>query len=175
MGFRKIKHKSHSSTIDYNKSSPIIIPEVPLMSSKTKIVVLKMKELIYTAVFLGLAVVLITLFLVMFRPKQETPSPSQAASYTPGVYTSSLTLGSQNLNVEVAVDANEIQSVCFVSLDEAVTTMYPLMEPVMDDLAEQIVKNQSTENLSYSLETRYTSQSLISAINSALEKAKVRN
>ena len=44
------------------------------MSSKTKIVVLRMKELIYTAVFLGLAVVLITLFLIMFRPRQETPS-----------------------------------------------------------------------------------------------------
>ncbi len=145
------------------------------MSSKTKIVVLRMKELIYTAVFLGLAVVLITLFLVMFRPKPDAASPSQPASYVPGIYTSSITLGSQNLNVEVAVDAQRIQSVCFVSLDEAVTTMYPLMQPVMEDLADQIVKNQSTQNLSYSLETRYTSQSLIGAIDKALEKAKVRN
>ena len=145
------------------------------MSSKTKIVVLRMKDLIYTAVFLGLAVVLITLFLVMFRPKPDAASPSQPASYVPGIYTSSITLGSQNLNVEVAVDAQQIQSVCFVSLDEAVTTMYPLMQPVMEDLADQIVKNQSTQNLSYSLETRYTSQSLIGAIDRALEKAKVRN
>ena len=145
------------------------------MSSKTKIVVLRMKELIYTAVFLGLAVVLITLFLVMFRPKPDAASPSQPASYVPGIYTSSITLGSQNLNVEVAVDAQQIQSVCFVSLDEAVTTMYTLMQPVMEDLADQIVKNQSTQKLSYSLETRYTSQSLIGAIDRALEKAKVRN
>ena len=146
------------------------------MSSKTKIVVLRMKELIYTAVFLGLAVVLITLFLIMFRPRQETPSsPSQTASYIPGVYTSSMTLGSQNLNVEVTVGADEIRSVSFVSLDEAVTTMYPLIQPAMDDLAWQIMENQSTENLSYSQETRYTSQSLIGAIDRALEKAKVRN
>ena len=146
------------------------------MSSKTKIVVQRMKELIYTAVFLGLAVVLITLFLIMFRPRQETPSsPSQTASYIPGVYTSSMTLGSQNLNVEVTVGADEIRSVSFVSLDEAVTTMYPLMQPVMEDLARQIVQNQSTEDLSYSMETRYTSQSLIGAIDRALEKAKVRN
>ncbi len=74
------------------------------MSSKTKIVVLKMKELIYTAIFLGLAIVLITLFLVMFRPKKDTSAPTQPAAYIPGVY-SSLTLGSQNLNVEVTVDA----------------------------------------------------------------------
>ena len=146
------------------------------MSSKTKIVVLRMKELIYTAVFLGLAVVLITLFLIMFRPRQKaTDSSSQSASYIPGVYTASLTLGSQNLNVEVAVNADEIRSVSFVSLDEAVTTMYPLMQPVMEDLAQQIVQSQSTENLSYSMETRYTSQSLIGAIDQALEKAKVRN
>lgn len=146
------------------------------MSAKTKIVVLRMKELIYTAVFLGLAVVLITLFLIMFRPRPDTASPSsQAAAYIPGVYTSSMTLGGQSLNVEVTVNADQIQSVAFVSLDEAVTTMYPLMQPVMDDLAQQIVANQSTENLSYSLETRYTSQSLISAIDRALEKAKVRN
>ncbi len=144
------------------------------MSSKTRIVVLKMKELIYTAVFLGLAVVLITLFLIMFRPRQDTSSPTQPASYIPGVYSASITLGSQNLNVEVAVDADKIQSVSFVSLDEAVTTMYPLMQPVMEDLEEQILKSQSTENLSYSLETRYTSQSLISAIDLALEKAKVK-
>ena len=144
------------------------------MSSKTKIVVLRMKELIYTAVFLGLAVVLITLFLIMFRPKQDAQAPAQSASFVPGVYTSSITLGSQNLNVEVAVDADRIQSVCLISLDESITTMYPLMQPVMDDLA-QIIDAQSTENLSYSMETRYTSQALIGAIDRALEKAKVRN
>ena len=145
------------------------------LSSKTRIVVLKMKELIYTAVFLGLAVVLITLFLIMFRPRQEDPAPATwPASYIPGVYSASLTLGSQNLNVEVAVDADKIQSVSFVSLDEAVTTMYPLMQPVMEDLEQQILKSQSTKDLSYSMETRYTSQSLISAIDMALEKAKVK-
>lgn len=146
------------------------------MSSKTKIVVLRMKELIYTGVFLGLAVVLITLFLIMFRPKPDSAQvPSQPASYIPGVYTSSITLGSQNLNVEVAVDTDQIRSVSFVSLDEAVTTMYPLVQPVMEDLAKQIIDTQSTENLSYSMETRYTSQALIGAIDRSLEKAKVRN
>ena len=38
------------------------------MSSKTKIVVLRMKEIIYTAIFVGLGILLITLFLIMFRP-----------------------------------------------------------------------------------------------------------
>ena len=40
------------------------------MSSKTKIVVLRMKEIIYTAIFAGLAVLLVTLCVIMFRPKR---------------------------------------------------------------------------------------------------------
>ena len=38
------------------------------MSAKTKIVVLRMKEIIYTAIFVGLAIFLITLCFIMFRP-----------------------------------------------------------------------------------------------------------
>ena len=41
------------------------------MSSKTKIIVLRMKEIIYTALFIGFAIVLIMLFLFMFRPKKD--------------------------------------------------------------------------------------------------------
>lgn len=38
------------------------------MGSKTKIVVLHMKEIIYTAVFAALAILLIVLLVVMFKP-----------------------------------------------------------------------------------------------------------
>ena len=41
------------------------------MSAKTKIVVLHMKELIYTAIFIGLGILLIALLLFMFFPKKE--------------------------------------------------------------------------------------------------------
>ncbi len=144
------------------------------MSSKTKIVVLKMKEIIYTAVFIGLAIVLITLFLIMFRPGKaaETAAEVEGSRYRPGIYSASLAIGGQNINVEVAVDADQINSVALVSLDEAVTTMYPLMQPVMEDLETQIVSSQSLDSLSYSMETRYTSQALIQAIETALGKAR---
>ena len=39
------------------------------MSAKTKIVVLHMKELIYTAIFVGLGILLVMLLLFMFLPK----------------------------------------------------------------------------------------------------------
>ena len=141
------------------------------MSSKTKIIVLRMKEIIYTGIFLGLAVLLIALCLIMFRPKKD--EETQAASYIPGVYTASLNLGSQDVNVQVAVDANAITSISLVPLNEAVTTMYPLMEPALEELSDQIISTQSLENLTYSSQSHYTSTALLGAIERALEKAKI--
>ena len=141
------------------------------MSSKTKIIVLRMKEIIYTGIFLGLAVLLIALCLIMFRPKKD--EETQAASYIPGVYTASLNLGSQDVNVQVAVDSNAITSISLVPLNEAVTTMYPLMEPALEELSDQIISTQSLENLTYSSQSHYTSPALLGAIERALEKAKI--
>ena len=141
------------------------------MSSRTKIVVLRMKEIIYTGIFLGLAVLLIALCLIMFRPKKD--EETQAASYIPGVYTASLNLGSQDVNVQVAVDSNAITSISLVPLNEAVTTMYPLMEPALEELSDQIISTQSLENLTYSSQSHYTSTALLGAIERALEKAKI--
>jgi uncharacterized protein with FMN-binding domain len=53
--------------------------------------------------------------------------------------------------------------------------MYPLMQPAMDNLSEQIVKNQSTKNISYSSEARYTSGVLLKAVDQALSKAEKAN
>lgn len=145
------------------------------MSSKTKIVVLRMKEIVYTAIFIGLAILLVSLFLIMFRPKKDSvPSSADANLYVPGVYTASLVLGSQNVNVEVTVDADHINSVALSPLSDSVATMYPLMQPVFEDLANQVCSTQSTENLSYSMETRYTSSALINAIEQALKKAEIK-
>ena len=55
------------------------------MSSKTKIIVLRMKEIIYTALFIGFAIVLIMLFLFMFRLLPESFQHfDQTVIYTTG-------------------------------------------------------------------------------------------
>ena len=144
------------------------------MSSKTKIVVLRMKEIIYTAIFVGLGILLITLFLVMFRPKKDAvPTSGDPVCYVPGVYSSVITLNSQDINVEVTVDSKKITSVTLVPLSEAITTMYPLMQLAMDNLSQQIVKNQSTKNVSYPTESRYTSGVLLKAVDQAITKAQI--
>ncbi len=156
--------------IHYNKT----VRRAFFMSSKTKIVVLRMKEIIYTAIFVGLGILLITLFLVMFRPKKDAvPTSGDPVHYVPGVYSSVITLNSQDINVEVAVDSKKITSVTLVPLSEAVTTMYPLMQPAMDNLSQQIINNQSTKNVSYATESRYTSGVLLKAVDQAIAKAQI--
>lgn len=144
------------------------------MSSKTKIVVLRMKEIIYTAIFLGLGILLVLLLFIMFRPKKDVAASSDQVLYIPGVYTASLKLGSQEVNVEVTVDSDRITSVSMVPLTDSVTTMYPLVQPSLDSLTSQICEKQSLENLTYPEEMRYTSQVLIRAIDTALAKASVK-
>lgn len=144
------------------------------MSSKTKIVVLRMKEIIYTAIFIGLGILLISLLFIMFRPQKDAPVSSGQVLYIPGVYSASLQLGTQEVNVEVTVDTDKITSITMVPLSESVATMYPLVQPTLSTLTEQICDSQSLQGLRYSDESRYTSQALISSIEKALKKAEVK-
>lgn len=91
------------------------------MSSKTKIVVLHMKEIIYTVLFICLGILLVALLTFMFHPKNKETSSSKSTSYQPGIYTSQLTLGDKELEVEVTVDENHINSIRFSNLDDTVT------------------------------------------------------
>ena len=82
------------------------------MSSKTRIIVLHMKEIIYTAVFLALAVVLAVVLFFMFGPgKNASHTASEKSRYKPGVYTSSITLNDNTFDVEVTVNADRIKAI----------------------------------------------------------------
>ncbi|MBQ8596177.1 MAG: hypothetical protein IJ409_00165 [Lachnospiraceae bacterium] len=147
------------------------------MSSKTKIVVLHLKELIYTGIFALLGILFIVLLIIMFVPKDKeeksTTVETPQETYVPGIYTTSLILNDNTVDVEVTVDKTNINDIRIVNLDEAVATMFPLLEPSFDDLANQILENQSLENITYSDDNKYTSMVLLNAIKSSLDKAAV--
>ena len=141
------------------------------MSAKTKIIVVKAKELIYTALFICLAIVLILLLIFMFAPEEKNVRTS-AGVYPPGVYTSTITLGDTALDVAVSVDENNITSVSLNNLSESVTAMYPLLEPSLDSINEQLDSISSVDELTLDSESRYTGLILQQAIKNALQKAK---
>ena len=148
-----------------------------VMSSKTKIVVLHVKELIYTGIFAVLGILFIVLLIIMFLPKEEKKETMSSVtqtttnSYVPGVYTTSLILNDNVVEIEVTVDEKNINSIRLINLDEAVATMYPLIQPSFEDLANQIITNQSLENITYPDDSKYTSMILLDAITTSLNKA----
>ena len=152
------------------------------MSAKTKIVVLHMKELIYTGIFAVLGVLFVVLLFMIFLPdkeKEDAPDPEPeveetASLYIPGVYTTELVLGSQSIDVEVIVDKDSITSIRMVNLNEAVATMYPLLEPTFDSICEQAINQQSLENITYTADSKYTSLVLLEAIQNSLDKARTK-
>ena len=139
------------------------------MSSKTKIIVLHMKEIIYTALFVILGILLIILLAIMFTPNKKNPTNTEP-KYTPGTYTSTVTLNNTEFEIEVLVDSSHINAIRFTNLDESLETMYPLMQPTMDYIAEQVYETQSLDDIRYNSESPYTSQVLLRAIDIALQK-----
>ena len=91
-----------------------------------------------------------------------------------GIYTDRITLGSTELEMEVTVDQKGISSIRCVNLNESVTAMYPLLQPAIEDMADQICEKQTTEGLTYPKENAYTSQMIVDAIERALKKAEVK-
>lgn len=140
----------------------------------TKIVVLQLKEIIYTALFVVLGICLILLLIYMFSNKKATSTPTMS-TYVPGVYTSSIVLEKQPVNVEVVVDKNHINSIRITDLDSAIETLNPALVPTLSNIEMQLVNDTSLQNLQIKTETKHTSALLVNAIEKALDKARPNN
>ena len=190
------------------------------MSSKTRLYVIKSKELIYTTLFVVVALVLVILMVCMFLPdknnkkssnkntnpiisnlQSETTSDitsptipnlqsetvtdvtsppvsnlqsnttSEVFSYTPGIYSSDIILGGYYVNLSLTIDNDRIKSVELKNLTEAVSTMYPLIEPAMSDIEKELLSSGSIKKLSYSGDNQYTYSVLADTVNSLLDQA----
>lgn len=152
------------------------------MSSKTKIVVLHLKELIYTGIFVILGILFIILLFIMFRSDKETPEETpktpetetedgtQTPIYQPGAYRSALYLEDEAVEINLTVDETQIVSLTMTPPSDKISTLYPLLEPSFNTLSEQICENQSLENVTYAEEATYTSELLLEVIGDTLTK-----
>lgn len=143
------------------------------MSAKTKIIVLHMKEVIYTGIFLLLAVILAIVLFFMFGPGQKKSASADAKSlYKPGIYTSSIDLNENTFDLEVTVDSDRVTSIRLVNLSESIRSHVSSHGTGSGTLASQIYTSQSLENIQYSEDQKYTSMILLNAIETALKKAE---
>jgi hypothetical protein len=142
--------------------------------AKTKIVVIQLKEIIYTVIFAVLGILLILLLIFMFWPDKKDETVSENTEiYRAGVWTSSIALSDTAINLEVVVDKNHINKVSIINIDETVTTMFPLIEPSLEDIATQLYEDVPIEQVKLNEDSKYTQQLLLDAIKAALDKAKI--
>jgi len=134
----------------------------------TRIIVLQLKEIIKTAVFvlIGLAVILLLIYLFIPRNKPEVSSDI----YVPGTYTAEIILHNNPVNVDVTVSKDKILDVTMTDLGETVEAFYPLFQPAMADLSKEIIQNQSTD-LEPSSDYPVTGQIILDAVQNALSQA----
>lgn len=143
------------------------------MGTQTKIVVIKAKEIIYTGILLILGIILAIVLVIMFA-KGKNPDTKKANKYIPGVYSSTVTLGDNALNVSVTVDEDTINGVSIENLNETITTMYPLLEPALDEINSQIATVNEIDEITYSKDNQYTYIILNQAIKNAVSEAECK-
>ena len=187
------------------------------MSAKTKIIVLKSKELIYTGIFVVLGILLVLLLIYMFSDKDKDnksdavdapdqinqieqvseeatdvsyisgdtvsdsdnetivipPSDDKAQSttdtYKSGVYTSVLNIGGQTeLQLVTTVDNGRVSHVELTNISDAVTVMYPLITPSVNEINAQLDAGLSIDEITYSGDNKYTATLILQAVKSAI-------
>jgi hypothetical protein len=168
-----VKERRFPAGLSLFKKQPSVGKGMVNQMSK-KIVVIHLKEIIYTAIFAGLGILLIILLIVMFLNKKDNAAPAMSGQlYTPGVWTSTLELNGTSLNLEIVVDKDHINSVRIVNIDDSVTTMYPLVEPSLESISEQLSNGVDIDSVVISEESKYTQTLLLDAIKTTLKKAEV--
>ena len=113
----------------------------------TKIFVLKLKDLIRIGIFVILGLALIILLLVLLVPRGRGSGPDDEGMnnvrFVPGTYVSTIVLNDDPVQVRVTVSENDILMVYLTGMDDVQRTFFPLFEPRMRDLAEEVLRYQS--------------------------------
>ncbi|MCL2262559.1 MAG: hypothetical protein FWC08_04985 [Defluviitaleaceae bacterium] len=115
------------------------------------------------------ALVLIVAALI-FLVSGGRSEPDAAARFIPGTYSSTILLYNEPLHVRVTVSENEILSIYMTDMADIHRTFYPLFEPRMADLAQEVLRYQSAY-INPRTDYPVTTAILHNAVRHALEMA----
>ena len=147
--------------------------------SRTRIVILQMREIIYTAVFVGLGILLLIILFFMFWPDGKDENKEQAdngktAVYEAGVYSKQMTVGDSVINLQVVLDEEQVKSVEMINLDDTVSAMYPIMKPSVESISNQLASGVSLDEVVLSDEGQYTEKMILNEVDSVLDEHKAK-
>lgn len=77
----------------------------------------------------------------------ESSTYKNDAIYRAGIYESQFVIGEKTINLEVALDEEQVKSVKVKNLDESVETMYPLMKSAVKDVSKQLSAGVSIDEV----------------------------
>lgn len=136
--------------------------------SGTKFVVVKMKELVKTAVFAVLGVVILAGLIYFFL---HLGDDSGESAYRDGTYYADMELGGETAAVAVTVENGKIADIALSGQSDSVAVFYPLLETAVEEVGREVTKNQSL-TIEVSPQSAHSSQLVLDAVAEGLEKAK---
>ena len=149
--------------------------------SRTRIIILQMREIIYTAIFVGLGILLLIILFFMFWPDGKDESSESASNenekiavYEAGVYNKEMTIGDSVINLQIILDEEQVKSVEMTNLDDTVSAMYPLMKPSVESISNQLVSGASVDEVVLSDEGQYTEKMILNEVNSVLNEHRAK-
>ena len=156
------------------------------MSGSNRIVLIPLKKLIIMVCVIAALIILAAIFIfggsssdaakstgVNISTSTDTVKKNTSCpTYSPGVYTSSILLNGTPIDIQVTFVSDNINNIVMVNLSESVQTMYPMLNSSFDEIKTAVINNGSTDNITYNAGSKYTATMLLSAIDSALAKAR---
>lgn len=157
------------------------------MSGSTRILVIPLKKLIIAICIIAAFIIIAAIYIL--SGKQSASNPASASikqdntsdinvtknadtvTYSPGVYASSIILNGTPVDIQVTVDSDNINNIELVNLSDSVQTMYPMLNNSFDEIKNAVIANGTADNITYNSSNKYTASLLLTAIQSALDKA----
>ena len=144
--------------------------------ARTRFVVLRMKDIVRTGIFILIGVILLVALIWAVMPSRSSEGGMGEAfepgSFVPGTYTSYIILHNRPVSISVTVDDSAILDIAISDMDQSLEVFYPLIRPTMAELSQKVLNTQSTK-IETGVEVQYTSMILLDAINMALLQALV--
>ena len=146
--------------------------------AKSRFVVLRMKDIIRTGIFVVIGIILLVALIWAIMPRGSgsgsTDVMQSFGSFVPGEYTAYIILHNRPVSVTVTVDEDNILAIALSEMAEAIEVFYPLMRPTMTEISQSVISTQSTA-FEPSIENMHTSRVLLDAIELALYQAQARH
>ena len=132
----------------------------------SRFIVVKLKDIIKTAVFIVAAIILLAVLTVFLNK-----AIFSEARYDPGTYTSVMYFGNEEVSVSVTVNKNRIKDITVSEPSETVAVFYPLLSSSAKDICSKVMEEQTTE-IEVSASNPVTESIVLDAIKECISLAE---